>query len=287
MITQQGGDNDSSPPASIPTETQTETPLNTRSVGPTSTETQTETETQITTSTETPAETENTTSTVTSTETNTNSIQEINADLNATGGLAFQDGSIFFESEGDIREFDIQKDEIVNSFSHPEDVSPSGLAYGADSLWFSDLEQPSYSGKIAEYEPTSGERRSLISLSWDPVGLAFGEGSLWVTDITTNQIVEFSPEGERLNSFDYRGPTGSTWGEGLAYFDGSLWLGIDCDERGCTVSLFEFDTSGNLIQQTGTRRSDNGPGYSGLASTESHLLGPNKEGNVIILRSLE
>ena len=159
----------------------------------------------------------------------------------------------------------------------------AGLAYGNGSLWFADAVGPDYDGEIVELDPDTGEVRSSITSSWDPRGLAFGDGSLWAVDITTNSIVEFSPDGDRLSAFD---TPGVTWGQGLAYFDRSLWLGNNCSGDGCTVSLREYDTDGNQIQRTGERSSSSTAPYGGLAATETELLGPGADGELTVLRTL-
>jgi sugar lactone lactonase YvrE len=107
---------------------------------------------------------------------------------------------------------------------------------------------------------------------------------LWAVDITSNRIVEYSTEGDELSSFD---TPGVTWGQGLAYADGSLWLGNNCSGSGCTVSLREYDTDGNLLQQVGRRSSESTAAYGGLAATETELLGPDTDGNVSVLRTIE
>jgi len=214
---------------------------------------------------------------------------EISDSINAQNGLAYNDGRIYFEDDGQIHQYDRSSGDIVTSFSYPTEGRnwPRGLAYGNDSLWFADVIGPSYDGAVAELDPTTGEELSRISMSWDPVGLGFGEGSLWVVDITSNTIREYSPSGEEQSSFSYSQPTGTTWGRGLTYYNGSLWLGNFCDSDGCTVSLFEFSTAGELLQETGQRTGDPPMGYGGLATAEDQLLGTNKDGNVSVLRSLE
>ena len=201
----------------------------------------------------------------------------------AQNGLAYHDGHIYTVSDGEILKVDRSTDDVVNRFAAPSDSRPTGLAYGNGSLWFADAVGPDYDGEIVELDPDTGEVRSSITSSWDPRGLAFGDGSLWAVDITTNSIVEFSPDGDRLSSFD---TPGVTWGQGLAYFDGSLWLGNNCSGDGCTVSLREYDTDGTQIQRTGERSSSSTAPYAGLAATETELLGPGADGELTVLRTL-
>ena len=201
----------------------------------------------------------------------------------AQNGLAYHDGDVYVVSDREILKIDRDTDDVVTRFSAPGDSRPTGLAYGSESLWFADAVGPDYDGKIAELNPDTGDVRSSITSSWDPRGLAFGDGSLWAVDLTTNSIVEFSPDGDRLSSFD---TSDVTWGQGLAYFDGSLWLGNNCSGEGCTVSLREYDTDGNLVQRTEDRSSSSTAPYTGLAATETELLGPGTDGKVTVLRTL-
>lgn len=221
-------------------------------------------------------------------EDSTGEIEDIQEELYAQHGLAFNSGSIYYESDNELHEYSTAQNEVVNSFSYPSDGRdwPRGLAYGDESLWFSDASGPAYSGAVAELDPSSGEELGRITMSWDPVGLGFGDGSLWVLDITGNTIREYSPDGEQLSSFDYSGPAGTTFGRGLTYHNGSIWMGNFCESDGCTVSLFEFDTDGQLIQEVAQRTGSPPTGYGGLTTTETQLLGPDKNGNVTVLREL-
>jgi len=204
--------------------------------------------------------------------------------INANNGLAADGDDIYFVADGQVRRYNRLSDSVENSFNIPDSTRPRGLAFGAGSLWFADWIGPDYDGEIAELDPETGDVRSKISSSWDPRGLAFGEESLWAVDITRNRIVEYTPNGEVVSSFN---TNVTTWGGGLAYFDGSLWLGENCNDANCTVSLYEYETDGTLIQQTNDRTGDPPTGYGGLAATETELLGPDTDGNLIVLRSLD
>lgn len=197
-------------------------------------------------------------------------------------GLTYYDGYIYFIDRGVVKKYERSSNTVVNSFDLPPDISADGLAFGVNSLWFTDLAEASYDGTIVELNPETGEIRSRINISWDPSGLTFGNGSLWAINITSNEVVEFTPDGEKVSSFR---TDGITYGVGLAYFDGSIWLGNDCTESNCTVSLFEYDTSGNLIQETHQRSGDSVPGYRSLAATESELLGMDSNRNITVLRT--
>lgn len=201
----------------------------------------------------------------------------------AQSGLAYHDGYVYVVADGEILKINRTTNDVVTRFDAPSDSRPTGLAYGSGSLWFADAIGPDYDGKIVELNPDTGDERSSITSSWDPRGLAFGDESLWAVDITGNSIVEFSPNGERISSFD---TADVTWGQGLAYFDGSLWLGNNCSGDGCTVSLREYNTDGTLIQKTGERSSSSTAPYGGLAATETELLGPGTDGEVTVLRTL-
>jgi len=214
-------------------------------------------------------------------------IESIDESLNAQNGLAITADSIFYVDDEQIQVYDRASERTTNSFDYPVDGKhwPRGLAYGGDSLWFSDAVEGGYTGEIAQLNPQTGAIRGTISTNYDPVGLAIGDGSLWVGDITTNRIVEYGPDGEELSSFSVYGEAGD-WLGGLAYFDGSLWLGNGCGTSGCTVSLFEFDTDGNLLQETGQRSSDSTTVYGGLATTETQLLGPDTDTDLTVLKTI-
>ncbi|WP_135805590.1 LamG-like jellyroll fold domain-containing protein [Halorussus marinus] len=209
---------------------------------------------------------------------------ELSAPISAEHGLAHHDGVVYGVSDGQILAYDLEADEITDRISTPSDGQPEGLAYGNGSLWFADAIASDYDGKIVELDPATGDVESEISTSWDPRGLAFGGGSLWAVDITGNNVVAFDPDGTEQGSFS---TADVSWGQGLAYADGSLWLGNDCDGDGCTVSLREFDTDGSLIQRTDRRSASPTTGYGGLAATDSKLLGPSSDGSVTELRTLE
>jgi len=214
-------------------------------------------------------------------------IDSLDDSLNAQNGLAITADSIFYVDDEQIQVYDRAAERTTNSFDYPVDGKhwPRGLAYGGDSLWFSDAVEGGYTGEIAQLNPETGAIRGSIYTDYDPVGLAIGEGSLWVGDITSNRIVEYGPDGEELSSFSVYGEAGD-WLGGLAYFDGSLWLGNGCGTSGCTVSLFEFDTDGKLLQETGQRSSESTTVYGGLATTESQLLGPDTGTDLTVLKTL-
>jgi hypothetical protein len=199
--------------------------------------------------------------------------------LTAQRGVAYRDGVVFVVDDGTVKAFDTESETVTNEFTVPEGSRPRGLAVGAGSLWFADRVGPDYDGAVAELDPASGTVRSMIRSRWDPRGLAFGDGSLWTVDITANRIVEYSPAGDVVSSF---GTPGVSWGLGLAYFDGSLWLGTDCSGDGCTVSLREYSTDGELRRETGRRTE---VGYGGLAATETELLGPGPDGTLTVLET--
>lgn len=201
--------------------------------------------------------------------------------LNAQGGLTYNDGFVYTADSENIKKFDISSEEVISSFAVPADSRSRGLAFGNDSLWFADRIEPDYDGSIAELNPETGEIRSTIESSWDPMGLAYGGNSLWSVDITTNRIVEYDTDGNSLSSFD---TDGITWGMGLAYFDGSLWLGNNCGSDGCTVSLRKYSTDGELLQETAERTET---AYGGLTTIDSKLYGPDLEGNLTVLRTLQ
>jgi hypothetical protein len=229
---------------------------------------------------ETPTAAPTETPTGTSTGTPTEAFTERGGSLPAHDGLAYHDGSVYLVDGNAILEVDRQSGEVTNGFGVPDGSRPRGLAFGAGSLWFADRIGPDYEGEIAELDPADGAVRSSIRSSWDPRGLAFGEGSLWAVDITTNRIVEYSPAGGAVSAFD---TDGVRWGLGLAYVEGSLWLGNNCSGDGCTVSLREYSTDGELLQET-ERRTE--AGYGGLAATETELLGPGTDGTLTVLRTL-
>ena len=214
------------------------------------------------------------------TETPTEATADLDISLPAHDGLAYHDGSVYLVDQGLIKTVDRESGEVTNSIDVPDGSRPRGLAFGDGSLWFADRIGPDYEGEIAELDPETGAVRSSIRSSWDPRGLAFGDGSLWAVNITSNRIVEYSPGGETVSAF---GTGGVSWGLGLAYFEGTLWLGNNCNGNGCTVSLREYSTDGELLQETGRRTE---AGYGGLAATETELLGPDADGMLTVLGTL-
>lgn len=165
---------------------------------------------------------------------------------------------------------------VIGAFDAPGGSRASGLAYGDDSLWFADGIDSDLDGAILELNPGAGDIRSRIDTSYDPRGVAFGGGSLWVVNITTNDIVEYAPDGTKLRESDIQGPTGTTTPRGLAYFDGALWVGTN------DGFLYKFSTDGALLETTGERDAP----YGGLATTSTELLGPDEDGNLTVLRTL-
>ena len=212
--------------------------------------------------------------------------------FNIQNGLAINDDVAYVVSDfrdGEIQKIDLEDRTVMNSFDAPSGSRAVGLAYGDGSLWFSDGSDPSFDGEILELDPETGEIRARIDTSYDPTGLAFGESSLWAIDITSNDIDEYTTDGTREGGFDIQGPTGVTYGRGLAYFDESLWVGEFAGSDGSsTASLYEFTTDGELIQETGERTFPDGEGggYGGLATTSTELLGPDKTGSLTTLRTL-
>lgn len=208
--------------------------------------------------------------------------------LPAQNGLAINDGTVYLVEDSKIKLVSLNTRSVIDRFDAP-DGRPRGLAYGNSSLWFADGVEPDFDGEILELDTETGEVRSRIDTSYDPRGLAFGEDSLWVIDITSNDIEEYSPNGRRVGGFDIRGPTDVTFGRGLAYFDGSLWVGEFAGSDGLsTASLYEFTTDGEFVQETGKRSfpPGEGGGYGGLATTSTELLGPDEDGNLTVLRTL-
>ena len=212
--------------------------------------------------------------------------------FNVQHGLAITDDVAYAVSalrDGEIRKIDLEERTIIDAFNVPEGSRAVGLAYGAGSLWFADGIDSSYDGEILELDPDTGEVRSRIETSYDPTGLAFGEDSLWAINITSNDIEEYSTGGTRLSGFDIQESTGVTFGRGLAYFDGSLWVGEFAGSDGSsTASLYEFTTDGEFVQETGKRNFSSGEsgGYGGLATTSTELLGPDEDGSLTTLRTL-
>jgi streptogramin lyase len=191
----------------------------------------------------------------------------------AQNGLAATEDLIYAIENGDILQINSANEDITARINAPTGER-AGLAYGDGSIWFSDAIGDTYDGEIVELDPHSGDTRSTIATSYDAVALAFGEGSLWVCDITGNNVVEYSPDGNRLSVFDTRGPTGSTEARGLAYAGSSLYVGTRD-----TNDITEFDTEGT---SQGKLEVPDRP-YRGLAATSEVLLGPDENGEVTAL----
>ena len=213
---------------------------------------------------------------VTSSMTKQLNITDQAVDLTAQNGLAFHDGLAYLISSGEILTVDLSNRSVVNRFEAPAGRADA-LAYGDGSLWFADGVDPDYDGEIVELDPETGDVRSRIDTSYDPTGLAYGDGSVWVTDITQNRIIEYAPDGTERSQFDYPRSTVSTAGSGLAYFDGSIWLGTR------NGGLHKFASNGTYLRHINQRQT----GYSGLATTETALLGPDDTGTVTVLRTFE
>lgn len=204
------------------------------------------------------------------------------ADLNIDDGLCAKTDDVFyFQSSNRINRYERSEDTVTDLFPIPprtEGGRASGLAYGNESLWFSDATQQNYDGRIIEINPRTGEQRSEINLGVDIPALAFGNGSLWAADITSNSILEFSPNGDQVNRFDVRGPANTTGPQGLAYFQNALYLG-----EGGNNGVHTFNLDGTY------RGNLNIPdrGYNSLAATGAGLFGTNTDGDLIIVHHLD
>jgi hypothetical protein len=176
--------------------------------------------------------------------------------------------------DGEILAIRLDDDTVLRRFSSPGGTD-RGLAFGDGSLWYADAISEPYDGEIRELDPENGEVRSRIAVNYDPFGITFGDGSLWVAEVTSapNVVHVFSPDGTETDSFSIRGPGGSTGPNGLAYFDGSLWIGT-------SSGLYRHTTDGELEATVDEREL----GYKGLSGTEMALYGPDENGDLTVLR---
>jgi hypothetical protein len=196
-------------------------------------------------------------------------------DYNAQSGVTVNDGRIYVVEDGQILGINRSTAETVVQFDAPGG-DPTDMAYAQGSLWFADSGEGSYNGGIVELDPETGEVRNSDEFNWDPTGLAFAEGSLWVVDVTSNRVIEYSPDLDKRSSF-YLGATTSA--RSLAYANGRLWVG----DRGGSSALYVYETDGALVRTTGQRSA----WYQGLGGTATALYGPDEDGSLTVLREFE
>jgi outer membrane protein assembly factor BamB len=203
--------------------------------------------------------------------------RHIIAELGIDDGLCVRDTDVFYFRSGDrIKQYNPSADSVTDLFAAP-DGSRNALAYGEGSLWFADATEGNYDGRIVELNPSTGEQRSEINLGVDITGLAFGNGSLWATDVTLNEVREFTPDGNQVDSFDVGGPADTTGPHGLAYANNTLFLG-----EGNNNSVHEFGLDGSYNGELDLPDRQ----YNSLAATGAELLGTNADGDLIHLQDL-
>jgi hypothetical protein len=190
----------------------------------------------------------------------------------ARGGLTIHDGRMYVNNGDEILGVNLSAGTVTVRFPAPE-TDREGLAYADESLWISDIGPDIGDGGFVKLDPETGNVSDRSGFGFDTTGLAFGEGSLWVVDVSGNRVLEFSPEGDRIGSFNIGATTRA---RSLAYANGSLWIG----DRGPGASVYEYETDGTLKQQFGERDR----GYHGLAGSEQALYGGNETSNVTVLR---
>jgi hypothetical protein len=202
-------------------------------------------------------------------------IQEITTyNYTAQNAVAVDGDVAYVISDGQIVAVDLSTGAQIDSFDAPDGTN-RGLAYGGGSLWYADAAASAFDGEILELDPATGEVRSRIHTSYDPYGLAFGDGSLWAGEVTgaPNTVREFAPNGTQVGQFTIDGPAGSTGPNGLAYFNGTVWVGT-------SDGLYDLGPNGAVQQSFESRET----GYKGLASTGTILYGPDETGNLSVLR---
>jgi hypothetical protein len=204
------------------------------------------------------------------------------AELKISEGLGVRGTNVFYFISGRrIKRYDRSSDSVTDLFAVPSrarDGSENALAYGSGSLWFADATQDNFDGRIIELDSSTGEQRAEINTGVDITGLTFGGGSLWATDITSNSILEFTPSGNQIDSFDVGGPAETVGPQGLAYSGGRLFLG-----EGTNNSVHEFSPGGEYQGELNLPDRK----YRALAATDTELLGTNAGGDLIRLRQLD
>jgi hypothetical protein len=96
-----------------------------------------------------------------------------------------------------------------------------------------------------------------------------------------NELKEYSPGGSELGGSDIEGPAGSAGPNGVAYFNGSIWIGTG-------TALFELGTNGNLKGTVQERpESESESGFKALAGSPTALYGPDSSGNLTVLASTQ
>ena len=96
--------------------------------------------------------------------------------------------------------------------------SPSGIAYGAGSVWVTSPDQDS----VSRLDPRSETLQQTIGVGDDPAGIAYGDGFVWVANSLSNTVSQIDPQkngGQQVAKIDVgNGPTG------VAYGLGSVWV---------------------------------------------------------------
>src|SRR5262249_50362482 len=95
---------------------------------------------------------------------------------------------------------------------------PSGLAWGADTLW---IALP-HADAVARYD-AAAQPLPLIKVSGEPVAVAFGEGAVWVGSAQTGTITEIAPLTNRPRTV----ATINGRISAIAAGDGAVWATIE------------------------------------------------------------
>jgi YVTN family beta-propeller protein len=101
--------------------------------------------------------------------------------------------------------------------------SPSGIAYGAGSVWVTSSDQDS----VSRVDPRSETLQQTIGVGDGPAGIAYGDGFVWVANSLSNTVSQIDPQkngGQEVAKIDVgNGPTG------VAYGLGSVWVANSVD----------------------------------------------------------
>ena len=107
------------------------------------------------------------------------------ASLNATDGLAYGEGFLYFSNNGNVSRYDLETSLITNININN---ATSGLAYGNDTLYFSN------NGNVSRYDLSSNVVED-ININNATNGIAFGGGYLFYSN-SDGYVVKFNINNE-------------------------------------------------------------------------------------------
>jgi YVTN family beta-propeller protein len=103
---------------------------------------------------------------------------------------------------------------VVFTFSVP---SPRDVGIGFDSVWVT--EGPSR--RVTRIDPQTNTVSAVIPTPVNTTDITFGAGSVWVSSLPSNAVLRIDPT---TNAIVAMIPSGGLAPEGIAYFDGYVWV---------------------------------------------------------------